>query len=163
MRSKKRAIYPGSFDPITQGHMDIIKRAKKQFDHIVIALFKNLDKEPLFTIEERKHMIQQSFKDDAQISVQAFDGLLADVAKRENNFTIIRGLRAVSDFEYEFQMALTNRSLDERIDTVFFMTDLKYAFLSSSTVRQIIKFGGDISAFVPSSVLKQLEEKKSNG
>ena len=154
----KKAIYPGSFDPITFGHIDIIERAKKQFDHITIALFKNIDKEPLFSIQDRCQIIKNCFLNDPQISVAYFDGLLVEFASEHDIYTIIRGLRAVSDFEYEFQLALTNRSLNEKIDSVFFMTDLKYAFLSSSTVRQLIKFKSSISAFVPKAVEDKVKE-----
>ena len=130
MTTPKRAIYPGSFDPITKGHVDIITRAQRQFDEVIIALCENIDKEPLFTFEQRLEMIKLCFPDNKAIKVVMFKGLLADFAKQENCFTIIRGLRALSDFDYEFQLALTNRSLDQIIDTVFFMTYLKYAFLS---------------------------------
>ncbi|MEK9658167.1 MAG: pantetheine-phosphate adenylyltransferase [bacterium] len=152
----KIAIYPGSFDPISKGHIDIINRALKQFESIIIAIFINLDKTPTFSVQERKDMIQECFKDNPRIKVESFDGLLVDFAKQHQSITIIRGLRAVSDFDYEFQLSLTNRSLDEKIDTVFFMTDLKYAFLSSSIIRQVMKFGGDIKDFVPESVQKHL-------
>ena len=152
MTTPKRAIYPGSFDPITKGHVDIITRAQRQFDEVIIALFENIDKEPLFTFEQRLEMIKLCFSDNKAIKVVVFKGLLADFAKQENCFTIIRGLRALSDFDYEFQLALTNRSLDHNIDTVFFMTDLKYAFLSSSTVRQMLKFGANVRAYVPTEV-----------
>ena len=150
--SMKRAIYPGSFDPITNGHMDIISRAKKQFDHIIVAVCQNNNKNPLLTIKQRVDLIQSCFQNDQQVSVKSFDGLLADLAKKENCYTILRGLRVLSDFDYEFQLALTNKSLDQRLDTWFLMTDLNHTFLSSSTVREMLKFKADITSYVPSPV-----------
>ena len=148
----KRAIYPGSFDPITNGHLDIVNRASKIFDEVIIAIFDNKKKSSLFTFEERKKMISELFQDNASISVDAFDGLLVDTAKQKEIPTIIRGLRAVSDFDYEFQLSLINRKLNKDVDTIFFMTDEKYSYLSSSIVKQVTEYKGDISLFVPEVV-----------
>ena len=155
----KQAIYAGSFDPITNGHIDIIERAQKLFTEIHVGVIKNLDKAPLFTVEERISMIRKLFRPETGISVSGFKGLLVDFARKKKIFTIIRGLRAVSDFDYELQMALTNRKLEARLDTVFLMTDAKYSFLSSSLVRQIAAYQGDVSPFVPKIVEKTLKEK----
>lgn len=152
----KSAIYPGSFDPITFGHIDIVKRALKVFDHVYIGVLHNLDKTPLFSLEKRIEQIQTIFADEPKVSVEGFNGLLIDYAKQKEVHTIIRGLRALSDFDYEFQIALTNRKLDSDGDTIFFMTDEKHAYLSSSIVKQVAKYNGDISSFVPPLVLKDL-------
>ena len=132
----KKAIYPGSFDPITNGHIDIIKRAKLVFDKVHIGVIHNSDKNPLFSLDERINLINKVFDGDSKVTVDGFDGLLVEYAQLKGVFTIIRGLRAVSDFDYEFQMSLTNRRLDPNFDTVFFMTDQQYSYLSSSVVRQ---------------------------
>ena len=152
------AIYPGSFDPITYGHLDIIKRASEIFDELTIAIVDNPDKSPLFSIEERKELIVNVIKAD-NVRIDSFKGLLVQYATDNAFQTIIRGLRAVSDFDYEFQMSLTNRRLGENIDTIFFMTDEKYSYLSSSIVKQVCRYGGDISSFVPEEVSLSLKEK----
>ena len=157
----KTAIYAGSFDPITNGHLDIINRGLDVFDKIHVGVLENTEKDSFFTISERVDMIANSIHSD-RIEVEGFSGLLVDFAKQKNVSTVIRGLRAVSDFEYEFQMSLTNRALNQNIDTVFFMTDQKYSYLSSSLIKQLAKFNGDISEFVPSSVTVKLKEKFSN-
>mgnify|MGYP001464454011 CR=1 FL=1 len=154
----KEAIYAGSFDPITYGHIDIIKRALNIFDTVYVSVIENVDKTSLFTMEERMDIIRHSIDSDGVI-VEGFQGLLVDFARKKNVFTLIRGLRAVSDFEYEFQMSLTNRHQDERIDTVFLMTDQRYSYLSSSIVKQLAKLGGDINDFVPDYVKNKLKEK----
>lgn len=154
----KKALYPGSFDPITYGHLDIIKRASEIFDELTIAIVDNPDKSPLFSIEERKELIMNVIKAD-NVRIDSFKGLLVQYATDNAFQTIIRGLRAVSDFDYEFQMSLTNRRLGENIDTIFFMTDEKYSYLSSSIVKQVCRYGGDISSFVPEEVSLSLKEK----
>ena len=154
----RHAIYAGSFDPITNGHLDIIHRALKTFDTIHVSVIENVEKTPIFSIDERIDMIQNSLISDA-IQVEGFRGLLVDFARKKQVFTLIRGLRAVSDFEYEFQMALTNRALDSRIDTVFFMTDQTYSYLSSNIVRQLAMFNGEISTFVSPYVESKLKER----
>lgn len=156
----KKAIYPGSFDPITNGHIDIIKRALPLFDEIHIAVIQNpIKTTPFFSIQERIQLITELFKDNPAIKIEGFEGLLADFAREKNVFTIIRGLRAVSDFDFEFQMALTNRNLEAKIDTIFLMTDEKYSYLSSSLVRQLAKLNGPIGQFVPEIIEKALKGK----
>jgi pantetheine-phosphate adenylyltransferase len=158
----KKAIYPGSFDPITNGHIDIIKRAQKIFDEVHISVINNPAKKALFSISERIELIKTVFKKEENIFVEGFQGLLVDLAKRKKIYTIIRGLRVVSDFDYEFQLALTNRSLNPDLDTVLLMTDAKYSYLSSSVVKQLAPHKDDLTEFVPCSVLKALKEKLKN-
>lgn len=156
---QKIAIYPGSFDPVTNGHIDIVKRGLKLFDKIIIAILHNSSKEFLFSIEERIEMIKISFENIPNIEVDAFDGLLVDYAKEKNACTILRGMRAVSDFEYEFQLALMNRRLSREIQTVFLMTGLRWIFTSSSIIKEAARYGGDIQGMVPPVVDKKLKEK----
>ncbi len=156
---KKRAVYPGSFDPITSGHVDIIQRGLKIFDEILVAVVDNPKKKSLFTTKERMNMIQDFFVDHKDIEVKAFDGLLVEFAKNNNANIVIRGLRAISDFEYEFQMALMNRKLDSEIETLFMMPNLRYSFLSSKLVREIFMLGGGLKDLVPEQVEKKLREK----
>ena len=154
------AVYPGSFDPVTLGHLDVIGRAAKVCDHLVIGILKNSDKKsPLFTPEERKALLCEVTKDFPNVSVEIFDGMTVDLAHRHNAHLIIRGLRAVTDFESEMQIAQTNHSIAPDIDTIFFTTDLKYSFLSSSIVKEVGFYGGDISGFVPPPVEKAIKEK----
>ncbi len=153
------AIYPGSFDPITNGHMDIIKRASKLFDKLIIGILKNNSKSPLFTSGERVQMISELFYDVENIEVIAFDGLLIDFAHQMNAEVIVRGLRVVTDFEYELQLSQANRVVAPDIDTIFFNTNLKYSYLSSSIVKEVATFGGDISAFVHPSIEKKVFDK----
>ena len=154
-----RAIYPGSFDPITSGHLDILERADKLFDEITIAVIENPDKQTLFTAEERVSLIKKCCKHLKHVKFVSFHGLLVDYAKEKKATVLIRGLRAVSDFDYEFQMALTNRKMSPNLETVFLMTDHKYSYLSSSFVRHIAKLGGKIKGLVPAVIEKALKEK----
>lgn len=155
------SIYPGSFDPVTLGHIDIIKRAAKMTDVLIVGVLKNSAKRGLFTIEEREDMLRQVTMDIPNIEIKSFDGLLVDFAKENNANTIVRGLRAITDFDYELQMAQTNRALYEGADTIFIPTSIEYSFLSSTTVREIASFGGDISKFVVPYVEEKLKEKNN--
>ena len=153
------AIYPGSFDPITNGHVDIIERGLRVFDRIVVAVLKNPKKATLFTTKERVRMIQDIFASAKEVEVRAFDGLLVDFARAQGTGVVIRGLRAISDFEYEFQMALMNRRLDPRIETVFMMPAESYSYLSSRLVKEVFQLGGRVTDLVPPIVEKRLSEK----
>ena len=155
----KKAVYPGTFDPVTFGHIDIIKRSAQIVDELVIGVLNNNQKTPLFTPEERVEMLKSVTKDLPNVTVVAFDGLLIDFAKKQNANFVIRGLRAVTDFEYELQMSQTNRIIDPDVDTIFLTTSLEYAYLSSSTVREVASFKGDISKFVPKRIAKLVEKK----
>jgi pantetheine-phosphate adenylyltransferase len=159
MTIMRNAIYPGSFDPVTNGHIDVIERAAKLFDKVTVAVLAHHDKNSLFSVEERIVLLKKATEHIKNLECEAFDGLLVEYAKHKGIKTVIRGLRAVSDFDYEFQMALTNRQLDDELETVFLMTDSKYAYLSSSLVRQIAKFHGKISQLVPPVVVKALQQK----
>ncbi|MCD6184567.1 MAG: pantetheine-phosphate adenylyltransferase [Deltaproteobacteria bacterium] len=153
------AIYPGSFDPITNGHIDIIKRGRKLFDKIIVAILCNSSKNALFTIEERKEMLRNSLHDMTNIEIASFDGLLVDYAVERKADAILRGMRAISDFEYEFQMALMNRSLQRNVQTVFLISGLKWIFISSSVIKEAARYNGDISNMVHPFVDKKLKEK----
>lgn len=153
------AIYPGSFDPITNGHVDVIRRASCLFDKVIVAVLSNADKHNMFTVPERLELIKASTKDIANLEYDSFDGLLVDYAAQKKVSAIVRGLRVVSDFDYEFQMAMTNRQISPQLETVFLMTDAKYSFLSSSLVRQLAQFHGTINQFVPEVVVQALEKK----
>jgi pantetheine-phosphate adenylyltransferase len=153
------AIYPGSFDPITNGHVDIIERGLKVFDRVVVAVLKNPKKRPLFTTKERVRMIQELFASRSEVEVRAFDGLLVDFARAQGTTVVIRGLRALSDFEYEFQMALMNRSLAPDIETFFMMPSVDYTFLSSSVVREVAGLGGSVEGLVPGPVARKLRDR----
>lgn len=156
----KSALYPGSFDPITYGHIDVIKRAASIFDRLTVAVLNNRSKSSLFSVDERVKMIEDIVKDLDNVTVVSYEGLLVDYAREHNANVIIRGLRAVTDFEYELQMSQTNRKLsDDEVDTVFLNTDLRYAYLSSSTVREVASFGGDISKFVPDVIAEKVYNK----
>ena len=157
--SSKLAIYPGSFDPVTNGHIDIIVRGLKVFDRIVVGILNNPEKNPLFTVTERKAMLEASLKSFANVEVDIFDGLLVDYALQRGAQAILRGMRAVSDFEYEFQMALMNRRLNREIQTVFLMTGLRWIFTSSSIIKEAARFGGNITGMVPKIVNQQLQRK----
>lgn len=155
-----KAIYPGSFDPMTNGHLDIIKRASKMFDEITVCILKNTAKTPLFSVEDRVKIMENAVKDLPNVKVDSFDGLLIDYAAANDVHVAIRGLRAVTDFEYELQIAQTNRKFSkDSLDTVFLTTSLEYAYLSSSTVKEIARYGGDISECVPEDVAKLVYEK----
>ena len=153
------AICPGSFDPVTKGHMDIIKRSSKMFDKLYIAVLSNSSKKTSFTIEERMDMIKKCTVDIPNVEVCTFDGLLAEYARRIDAIALVRGLRAVTDFEYEFQMALTNKKINPELETVFLTTNSEYMFLSSSIVKEIAKNGGDITDLVPVAVLEDIENR----
>jgi pantetheine-phosphate adenylyltransferase len=153
------AVYPGTFDPITYGHMDVIKRGTSLFDKVIVLVARNSSKTPLFTPDERVSMIRDVFGKDRSVTVDVFDGLLVEYVRKNKATAIIRGLRAVSDFEYEFQMALTNRKLDGRVDTVFLVPDERFTYLNSTIVREIARLGGDVSDFVPPHVRKYLTAK----
>ena len=153
------AIYPGSFDPVTFGHIDLIKRASKIFDHVIVALAKNVQKHPLFDLEERLAMLKTATKGIKGVTVVTFEGLVTEYARRNKVKVIVRGLRMVSDFEYEFQMALTNRRLAEDVETVFLMPSERFSFLSSTLLKEAASLGADLSSFVPKFVEKALKER----
>jgi pantetheine-phosphate adenylyltransferase len=155
----RTAIYPGSFDPLTNGHLDVLQRATKLFDRVIVAIAKSESKHPLFTLEERVEMVSRSIKHLPTVEADSFDCLLVDYVSRRSAQAVIRGLRAVSDFEFEFQLALMNRKLNERIETIFMMPKDTYTFLSSRIVKEIARLGGDVSAFVPANVRTALIEK----
>lgn len=155
----KKAMYPGSFDPITRGHLDIIRRAAEVFDHLTVLLAINPEKEPNFTVEERLDMIRRVTKDLPNVTVEAYQGLTVDYAREEEIPVIVRGLRAVSDFENEFQMALTNRKMYPEGETLFLNTSLENMYLSSSMVRDVARFGGNIAPFVPEEIEKEVAKR----
>lgn len=154
-----RAIYPGSFDPVTYGHLDVIKRASKIVDELIVGVLNNKSKTPLFSVENRVKMLNDAVSDLPNVKVMSFEGLLVDFAKKVDAQLIVRGLRAVTDFEYELQMAQTNSVLNNEVDTIFFTTSLEYAYLSSSTVKEAAYFGADISKFVPPNVVIEVKNK----
>jgi pantetheine-phosphate adenylyltransferase len=155
----KKAIYPGSFDPVTFGHVDLIERASLIFDDIVIAVANNLSKEPLFTTEERVDMLKEATKDIKGVHIETFDGLVTEYAERQGSNVLIRGLRMLSDFEYELQMALMNRRLKNTIETLFLMPSEGYAFISSSLIKEATTLGADVTSFVPEYVAGKLKDK----
>lgn len=155
----KKAVYPGSFDPATNGHLDIITRASALFDEVIVGVLNNSSKSPLFSVEERVNILKEITKDLPNVQIQAFSGLSVDFARKCGAHVIIRGLRAITDFEYELQMAQTNRVLAPDIDTTFLTTNLEYAYLSSTTVKEVALFGGDISKFVPECVIEKVHKK----
>ena len=156
---KRIAIYPGSFDPVTNGHIDIVKRGLTLFDRVIVAILLNASKNYLFSVEERLQMLKKSMKDLRNVEFDTFDGLLVDYARTRNASAILRGMRAVSDFEYEFQLALMNRKLNRNIQTVFLMTGLRWIFTSSSIIKEAAQFGGDIEDMVPKLVNRELKRK----
>ena len=153
------AIYPGSFDPITNGHLDIIKRASKLYDRLIVGVLNNSSKTPFFAATERKVMIDEQISDLPNVSCDIFDGLLVDFARMNGASVIVKGLRTVADFEYEFQMALLNKALDSDFETVFMMTDSKYSYISSSMVKEVAKYNGSLEGFVPPEVIAKIKEK----
>ena len=154
------AIYPGSFDPLTNGHMDIIQRGARLFDRIVVGILINIDKSPLFTVPERVEIAREVFRDSANVEVDTFDGLLVDYARRKHATVIVRGLRAISDFEFEMQMALMNRRLNPEVETAFMMPAEQYTYVSSRLVKEIVALGGSVSGLVPPTVERRLREKR---
>ena len=159
----RTALCPGSFDPITKGHLDIILRASRLFDRVVVLVSVNPDKRTAFSVEERVELIRAVTGDLATVEVDAYQGLLVDYARQVGATASIRGLRAVSDFEYEFQMALANKKLDPQLETIFLNTNSKYMYLSSSLVKQIAAFGGDIDDFVPQAIIEPIKQRLSKG
>lgn len=157
------AIYPGSFDPLTYGHIDIIERCSEQFDQVTVAVLQNKTKVGLFTTEERLNLIRETTKHLKNVKVDSFSGLLIDYAKKIDTSIIIKGLRAVSDFEYEMQMALANKKLYPKLETFFMVSSMKYSYLSSSIVREVSELGGDVSSFVPKVVEEALKDKIKGG
>ena len=156
------AVYPGSFDPITYGHMDILFRSLELFDKVIMAVAYNIEKKGLFTVEERKDIIREAVKGNEHVIVDSFEGLLVAYVKKVNSRFVVRGLRAMSDFEYEFQMASMNRNLNKDMDTIFMMTSKDYFFISSRTIKEVASFGGNVDGLVPPVVAKCLKEKFFN-
>jgi len=154
-----KAIYPGSFDPVTLGHVDIIRRAAKMFDSLTVSVLNNSEKTPLFSVDERVKMLRKVCEDIPNVKIDSFSGLTADYAKKCGTDVIIRGLRAITDFEYELQMAQTNRKILPTVDTVFLTTSLEYAYLSSSIVREVASYGGDIHEFVTPDIAESVYSK----
>lgn len=155
----KIAVYPGSFDPVTNGHCDVVQRSLSLFDEIIVAVATDGSKAPLFSVEERLEMLKETFKETPRVEVDSFDGLLVEYVMERHADAIVRGLRAVSDFEHEFQMALMNRRLNRKVETVFLMTGLRWIFISSSIIKEAARFGGDTRGMVPDNVFKKLQEK----
>ncbi len=155
----RRAVYPGSFDPVTFGHLDVIRRSSALVDELIVGVLNNNTKTPLFSVEERVKILLEVTKDIRNVRVESFSGLSVDFVKNCNAGVLVRGLRAITDFEYELQMAQTNRIMNPEIDTIFLTTSLEYAYLSSSTVKEVAAYGGDISKFVPQVVVEHMRKK----
>ncbi len=153
------AVYPGSFDPITNGHLDIIKRAAKVYDKVVVGVLDNINKKPLFTIDERRQMIDRVISDIDNVECDVFSGLLVDFLKKKNATVIIKGLRTVADFEYEFQMALLNKALNPEFETMFMMTNSGYSYISSSMVKEVAKYNGSLEGLVPEIIIPDIRKK----
>ncbi len=160
MDAETLAIYPGTFDPLTNGHVDIIQRGSRLFDRIVVGILLNVEKSPLFTVEERVEIAREVFRPYANVEVDTFDGLLVEYARRKRAGVIVRGLRAISDFEYEMQMALMNRHLNPEVETVFMMPAEPYTYVSSRLVKEVVALGGSVTTLVPSIVEERLRQKK---
>jgi len=158
----RTAIYPGSFDPLTLGHLNLIERGLKTFDRLIVAIVSNPNKTPLFSVEERAQMIREATRNDDRIEVDSFEGLLVDYVSTTNTNVVLRGLRAVQDFEYEFEMAMMNRRLMPKLEIVFLMTDDAFFYISSSMVREVAKLGGDVKGFVPPQVYRHLQARFGN-
>ena len=158
---RSRAVYPGSFDPITNGHLDIIERGLKVFDEVIIAVLRNAEKRPLFTVDERVAIVSETYRKNPRIKVDTFSGLLVDYAVKVKSTVIVRGLRAISDFEFEFQMALMNRRLNPRIETVFMMPAERYSYISSRLVKEVFELGAPVTDLVPPAAERLLREKKA--
>ena len=154
-----RAIYPGSFDPVTNGHLDGIRRSSKMVDELIVGVLNNNAKMPLFSVEERVRMLKEVTKDIPNVRIYPFDGLLIDFAAKMEAGVVIRGLRAITDFEYELQMSQTNHKLNPDVETIFLTTSIEYSYLSSTTVKEIASYGGDITQFVPEAIVGKLEQK----
>jgi pantetheine-phosphate adenylyltransferase len=153
------ALYPGTFDPPTNGHLDLIQRGARLFDHLIVSILNNPVKDPLFTVEERAEMLRESISDMSNVSVATFDGLMVDFARQQGAKAVLRGIRAISDYEYEFQMALMNRRLAPDVETVFLQPAGRYSFVSSRMLKEVFAFGGDVSGLVPPNVLKRLQSR----
>ena len=155
-------IFPGTFDPVTEGHLDIIRRSRKVVDRIVVGVAAGHHKNPMFSLEEREQLIRDCVRGMDGVSVVTFDGLLVDLAKEQNANVIVRGLRFISDFEYEFQLALMNRRLDPELETLFFMPSAKYSYLNSSVIKEVVRLGGSVEGLVPDQVFRAMKEKVSS-
>lgn len=154
-----KAIYPGSFDPLTNGHLDLIARGARLFDHLVVAILRNASKSPLFSEAERVEMLTEGVRSFGNVSVATFDGLLVDFAREQHAQAVIRGIRAISDYEYELQMALMNRRLSPELETIFLMPDAKYSFVSSRLIKQVFELGGSVEGLVPQFVVERLRQR----
>ena len=159
MRKTDKAIYPGTFDPITLGHIDVIERGRKLFDKLIVSVAGSSAKGTLFTVEERVEMIRDAVGESQNLAIESFDGLLVDYVNKRGVNAVLRGLRAVSDFEYEFQMALINRKINEEVETIFMMTADRYSYISSRFIKEIARLGGSVDCFVPENVAKRLKEE----
>ena len=157
------AVYPGSFDPVTNGHLDIIERASRVFDRVIVGVLNNSGKNPLFSIDERVEMLKQVTEHIGNVEIDSFDGLLVDFAKMKNASVIVKGLRTVMDFEFEFQMALLNKALNPEYETMFMMTDSKYSYISSSMVKELAGFHGDLTGLVPAEIVHKIKQKYKIG